>query len=57
MLALVKRFPDTIDHAPGQRETRYSEAAAQGWRAGGNVPLNRGVDGGRAPLTIGGGRE
>lgn len=37
------RFPTAQDHKAPKREARFSEATNAGWRAGGNIPLNRGV--------------
>lgn len=53
---LDRRFPSSQSLTRPARDTRYSEAAAQGWLAAGNVPLNRGVNGTANLKAIEGGR-
>lgn len=50
--ALQARFAGAVAHMLPKRETRYSEAADQGWAAGGKVPLNRGVTEEQVPLAL-----
>lgn len=55
--ALALRHTGTVTHTLPPRKVRFSQAAGQGWVAGGNVTLSHGVAGpdGR-PLAIGGRR-
>lgn len=46
-----QRFAGAVAHRKPGRETRYSQAAAEGWTAGGDVALHRGVDA-TAPLRL-----
>ena len=55
--ALQARFKGSVTHRPPERKTRFSEAAGAGWRAGGTVPLNRGVGAAaEAPIALPAGR-
>lgn len=51
--ALVERFPDREVIAKRKTSTRFSAAAAEGWRAGNAVPLNRGVGGAADTVFLG----
>lgn len=52
--ALAVRYTGTLAHTLPPRKVRFSEAAGEGWAAGGNVTLSHGVAGpdGR-PLALG----
>ena len=52
--ALAERYPSASSIAHKKHQTRYSDAIWNGWDAGNNVNLARGVSGSEEPLAIGG---
>lgn len=54
--ALARRHEGSVSMRTPERKMRFSDAAAQGWVAGGEIPLNLGVGDVPAPRQLAGGR-
>jgi hypothetical protein len=51
--AIAEKYPDTKSVSIGSRKSRFDDARYSGWRAGGDVQINRGLRDDK-PLLIGG---